>query len=239
MPNDYSTSLSSFLPTTRQLEKRAERASVIEFLDALARTTTWIKFLYDLRPTDATSVLLAAAHSKIIELQILVPLGLIHSSYMALRTVVDICTSYTFYYSHPIEWRAICEGRSSWESRATIIEWHVRYTQTFRQVNSSFGLVELLRRDYQTLSSYVHGVPIGGLPNLTGIERISLADSDVNSFTAVAEMVDQNINMLLLSVFHSDVQSMSRKDLKTVTKGIELGRLAKTGIPLPRVKQSV
>ncbi len=235
MPNEYAARLRDFLPTGRELDQRTSRISIERFLGALIRITTWIDFLYALRKEDDTSVLLASAHSKVIELRILAPLALIHSSYMALRTVVDVCTSYTFYYAHPIEWQAICQNRAPWESRGVIVEWHLRYTPTFRQVNSDFSLVESLRQDYQLLSSYVHGVPVGGLPQLTGIKSIPLHDTDLDSFTDVAERVDKNINLMFISVFHTDMISMSREDLKTVTRGIALSKLASTGILLPRV----
>lgn len=235
MPSEYAARLRDFLPAGQELDQRTSGIAVDRFLRALTRITTWIDFLYSLRKEDDTSVLLASAHSKVIELRILTPLALIHSSYMALRTVVDICTSYTFYYAHPIEWQAICQNRASWESRAPIVEWHLRYTPTFRQVNSDFGLVESLRQDYHLLSSYVHGVPVGGLPQLTGVKSIPLSDTDLESFTDVAEKVDKNVNLMFISVFHADMSSMSRKDLKTVTRGISLSKLASTGILLPKV----
>ena len=231
----YATRLVSFLPSREELETFVADPSVEPFLNSLNRTITWIKLLHEKRDQDETSVLLAAAHSKVIEIWILVPLGLLHSSYTALRTVVDICTSYTFYCSHPVEWQAVCEDRAGWESRASIVNWHVRFTPTCREVNNRFGFVDALNRDYEKLSSYVHGVPVTGLPKLKGIERSPVPDQDLRDFIQLAQETDANLNLLLLSVFHLDLPLMSNNDLRAVARGLDRRKLREAGVLLPRV----
>ena len=231
---NYASRLSDFLPTQQDLNDVAISPSTSRLLNAFPRLVMWFRLLNDLRRDDETSVLIASAHSKIIEIWILIPLGLLHSSYTALRTVVDICTSYTFYYSHPIEWSAVCEGRASWERRARIIDWHLNYTRSFREINSIFGLVEALSKDYHTLSSYVHGIPVTGLPTLRGIDRTCVSDSNLDTFIDVAETVDYNLSLLLLSTSHQDMASLSQKDFRTIMRDVSRVKLAKAGISLPR-----
>ena len=206
-----------------------------ELLNSFGRMITWFNLLYRLRRQDETSVLLAAAHSKIIEIWILIPLGLLHSSYSALRTAIDISTSYTFYSSHPIEWAAVSEDRAGWESRSNIVNWHIRYTPTSREINKAFGLVEALDKDYQKLSSYVHGIPMAGLPTLKGIDRNAITDTEIKQLTEIGQKVDSNLNLLFLSVFYQDLATTSRRDLQRVTRGIDRRKLAAAGIILPRV----
>ena len=235
MSTDYAARLSAFLPTQQDLDAFTASSLTDKLLNTFNRMTTWFRLLHGLRSNDETSVLIAAAHSKVIEIWILVPLGLLHSSYTALRTVVDICTSYTFYCSHQIEWLAVCEGRAGWESRANIIEWHVRYTPAFREINRAIGLADALNQDYQRLSSYVHGIPVTGLPTLKGIERTSISDPDLDKFLQTAEKVDYDLNLLFLSLFHQDVSSLSAKEFRAITRGIDRKKLAGAGIVLPRV----
>ena len=195
---------------------------------------TWLKLIYDLRGNDQTSVLVAAAHSKLIEIWILIPLGLIHSSYGSLRTAVDICTSYTFYYSHPVEWAAVCEGRASWQSRSAVVDWHIRHTPFWRELNDAFGLSDRLHRNYRDLSSYVHGVPTEGLPTLRGIERITIPEQEVDKFVQTATKTDFDISLLFLSVFYKDLASLASHDLMTVTAGVDRKKLSTAGIVIPK-----
>ncbi len=234
MTTDYADRLQHFLPTPDKLEAFAGRRSTRRLLKAFSRITTWFRLIQDLRGDQQTSVLISAAHSKIIEIWILVPLGLFHSSYSALRTVVDICTSYTFYSSHPVEWLAICEERAGWESRAQIIDWHIRYTPNCRELNTVFGWAERLNEDYQALSSYVHGIPLAGLPTLDGIVQIELSERDVKTFTSIIERIDYDISLFFLGIFHRDLALLSREDIRTITRGIDHRRLAKAGIVLPK-----
>ena len=235
MIDGYVNRLKGFLPSEQDLSDHAGNPLSKELLNSFGRIITWLNLLYRLRMQDETSVLIAAAHSKIIEIWILVPLGLLHSSYSALRTAIDISTSYTFYSSHPIEWLAVSEERAGWESRSNIVNWHIRYTPTCREINKAFGLAEALDKDYQKLSSYVHGIPMTGLPTLKGIERNAITDTDMKKLTEIAQNVDSNLNLLFLGVFHKDLASASRKDLQTVTKGIDRHKLAAAGVILPRV----
>ena len=147
---------------------------------------------------------------------------------------MDICTSYTFYYFHPIEWVAVCEERASWEGRRSIIDWHISYTPEFREVSRSFGLAEALDQDYQSLSSYVHGIPIAGLPTLRGIERSRISDESLDKFISVANRVDRNLNLLYLSVAHQHMATLSQADFRTIMRGIDRGRLAEAGVVVSR-----
>ena len=235
MSSDYASRLAEFLPTQEELEFFVGQSGANRLLNAFARITTWFRALNDVLDEHQTSVLLSAAHSKVIETWILVPLGLLHTSYTALRTVVDISTSYTFYCSHPAEWLAVCEGRSGWEARANIVDWHVHYTPYFREVNRVFGLGQGLNDDYQKLSSYVHGIPVAGLPTLKGIQRTRVSDEDLGEFITLAEVVDKNLSLLFLGVFHPHLVAVSTRDFRVITDGIDRRKLAETGIILPRV----
>ena len=234
MSSVYETRLADFLPTHQDLNEFAADSFVADVLGAFDRSTTWLKLIYGLRRDEETSVLLAAAHSKLIEIWILLPLGLAHSSYAALRTFVDICTSYTFYCSHAAEWSAVCEDRANWEGRADIVKWHISYTRNFRQVNKAFGLSKKLEDDYRELSSYVHGIPVGGLPKLKGIGRTHLLYQDLDQFVQIAKATDDDINLLFLSVFHQDLALLSEEDYRTITAGIDLRKLGGAGIVIPR-----
>ena len=227
--------LKGFLPSEQDLSDYGANPLSQELLNSFRRMISWFSLLYRIRRQDETSVLLAAAHSKIIEIWILVPLGLLHSSYSALRTAIDISTSYTFYSSHPMEWMAVSEDRAGWESRSNIVNWHIRYTPTCREINKSFGLVEALDKDYQELSSYVHGIPMSGLPTLKGIDRNVIADTEIKRLIEIGQKVDSNLNLLYLSVFHQDLATAPRRELQTATRGIDRRRLTSAGIILPRV----
>ena len=237
MNSEYTSRLISFMPTQQELATFAEKPQIEVILNAFNRMTTWFGLLHDIRRQQQTLALLAAAHSKIIEIWVLVPLGLFHSSYTALRTVVDICTSYTYYCSHPVEWTAVCaacEDRAGWESRADTVDWHIHFTPTFREVNRAFGLAESLNRGYQELSAYVHGIPVSGLPTLREIQRMDITDEDLDKFAELAQKTDADLNLLFLSVFHQDLAALSTTDYRLITRGIDRQKLATAGIVLSR-----
>ncbi len=234
MSPGYASRVASFLPDQGDLDRFESRPPAKRLLKSFDRLRVWFHLLYVPEGGDEVASLLASAHSKVIEIWILMPLGLIHSSYAALRTIVDICTSYSFYSSHPIEWRAVCDGRAQWEGRQRIVDWHVKHTRHFSEINSQFGLVEALACDYRKLSNYVHAIPVAGLPTLKSIDRTELSNADLVRFVEVAESVDYNLSLLFLGIAHSRVSSLSRKDYKTVIKGLDRSKLAKAGIALSR-----
>ena len=235
MNTDYVQRLESFLPTAKELKEFSASASTFRILNALARMRAWFRLLVDLRGDQDTSVLLSAAHSKVIEIWILVPLGLLHSSYAALRTIADICTSYSFYVSHPVEWLAVCEGRVGWKGRASTIKWHIRHTPTCREMNDNFDWAKQLDDDYRMLSSYVHGVPVAGLPTLRGIERTIIPEPDMDKFNKMVERLDYDLSLFFTCVFHKDLATVSTKDLRTIMNGIDYNKLSASGIVLPKV----
>ena len=235
MSSEYATQLDSFILKSQELQDFSNSELAQRLLVAFNRIIIWLRTLHDLRGDEKPSVLLASAHSKLIEIWVLVPFGLLHSAFTSLRTVMDICTSYTFYCSHPIEWEAICDGIAPWEGRAVIVDWHVHYTPCFREINTKFGLSDILNREYKVLSSYVHCIPLTGLPTMTSLKRTPASDKLLENFITIAETVDYDLNLLMLSVFHQIVPQLSTTDFKTIIKGISRKKLAAAGIILPRV----
>ena len=235
MTNQYAARLSEFLPSEQDLLVFAESSTSEALLSSFSRMTTWFNLLSDTHGNDQTIVLISAAHAKIIEIWILAPLGLIHSAYTALRTFVDICTSYTFYCSHPVEWTAVCENRANWEGRANIIDWNVNFTPTCREINRGFQLADTLDRNYRQLSSYIHGIPISGLPTLRGINKPIIPPKDLDNLVRLANETDEIMNLLFLSVFHRELSSLSTTDYRTITRGLDRRKLGVAGIHLPRV----
>ncbi|MCI0564495.1 MAG: hypothetical protein MN733_38990 [Nitrososphaera sp.] len=234
MNTSYGTKLKDFIPDQNEIEEFAESALSKRLISSFPRLLTWIGILNELKGNEQAGILLASAHSKIIEIWALVPLGLIHSAYTCLRTVVDICTGYSFYSSHNVEWNAVCDGRGDWEGRGNIIEWHTQFTPRFRDMNKEFGLVDQLNVDYKALSAFVHGVPLHGLPTMISLERKLLPDKDIKSLIEFMERVDVNLNLMFLTVFFDLTASLSTSNLRTITRGISRPKLARAGLALPR-----
>ena len=101
-------------------------------------------------------------------------------------------------------------------------------------MNDNFGWAKRLNEDYRELSSYVHGVPVAGLPTLRRIERTSIREKDLDKFIKIAKRTDYDLSLFFISVFHEDLVSLSTQDLRTITKGIDFSRLAAAGIVLPK-----
>lgn len=234
MTADYASRIQRFLPDSAYLEDFTGREASVRLQNAFRRSITWFNLLYESNTNVDPSVLIASAHSKVIEIWILIPLGLLHSSYTSLRTIVDICTSYTFYRSHPIEWMSVCEGNAPWIMRGQVNDWHLTYTAIFGEMNRVFGLKERLDKDYHELSNFVHGIPLAGLPTLAGIERAEVSESDLESFIKLSERVDYNLNLLFLSIAHQEVSSLSREDFRSIMASIPRSKLREVGLNLPR-----
>ena len=208
MIDAYQTRLIQFLPTHEDLEVFCTKEIVGDLLMVFDRITVWFRALTDVHDYHRTSIMLSAAHSKIIEIWALIPMGLIHPAYTALRTIVDICTSYTYYTTHPIEWAAVCDGKADWESRGGIVKWHIQYTPSFSEINKVFGLGASLDEDYRDLSSFVHGIPLRGLPTLSAIERTHISDQDLQRFIQLADKTISHLNLMFISVFHEYLVSL-------------------------------
>lgn len=167
----YAEELASFLPSHKSLEAFANSEPGQQLIHSFDRSLIWLGLLRRTYGGSSGQVLLDSAHSKIIELWALVPLKLLHSASGALRTLMDLVFSYSFYVSHPKEWNAVCAGQSSWEGRARILEWHIQFTPCFREYNKKFGIQQALDRDYEELSCFIHGIPTQGLPTMQSLKR--------------------------------------------------------------------
>lgn len=88
---------------------------------------------------------------------------------------------------------------------------------------------------YHELSLYVHGIPLTGLPRLESIARIEISSGVMRKFIDVARSVDEELNLLLLGVFHEFAYLLATGDYSTVMGGIDKSKLAKSGIYLPSI----
>ncbi len=234
MIDQFAAKFNEFLPTEPDVASFAREPSFVRYLDAFKRVPIWCHFLRQIYADEDTSVLLSAANSKIIESSVLLPISLLHCAYVSLRTALDICVSYTFYKSHPVEWRAICTNRGTWLNRSEIFGWHSKYTAEFKPMNGQFGFANSLESTYRELSAYVHGIPVGGLPTLKRIEKSRIPNHQLIALVELAEKMDRDLSLLFLTVFHSDAVVLSHRDLRTIFRGIDRTKLAAAGIRVPR-----
>ena len=79
MNSNYASRLCGFLPAKSDLNDFELRPATNRLLGAFDRLVIWFNLLHGLHSDDEVSVLLASAHSKIVEIWILMPLGLIPS----------------------------------------------------------------------------------------------------------------------------------------------------------------
>lgn len=70
---------------------------------------------------------------------------------------------------------------------------------------------------------------------MTGLQRVPTTNDTLRDFVAIAEKVDANLNLLMLSVFHEVVPQMSGNDSKAIISGINNQKQAAAGISLPKV----
>ncbi|MGA9049018.1 MAG: hypothetical protein WB588_08495 [Dehalococcoidia bacterium] len=231
----YKDELANFLPSQKSLEVFADSDIGKQLLHSFDRCLIWLKLLQLTYNEQSGEVLLFAAHSKIVELWVLVPLRLLHPAFSSLRTMMDIVFSYSYYVYHPKEWDSICLGENNWEGRAGILDWHIQFSPHFQEYNKGFGIRLTLDKLHEELSHFIHGIPIEGLPTMLSLDRAELEKTDITPVVELAARVDNGLNTFLIGVFHSLLPTLSQAEYKSVLAGIDKAKLADCGITLPSV----
>ena len=232
MTTNYEESLKRFRPTPKELTAFAASPQARRLQSAFERLLIWRGFLDRVRPNVEARVLLAAAHSKAVEIWVLIPFGLEHSAYASLRSLMDAVVAYTYYHTHPVEWAAVCHNDAQWESRTDVVAFHIRFTPRFREFNKEFGLGNRMSQDYRQLSRFVHCIAPHGLPSLTKLGRHTIPSQRLESFLDLAERTCSLLNLLLIAVFHEHLSEMAGEDYRVVMKAVPAGKLRKCDISL-------
>ena len=223
----------NFLPTPASMESFAKSKAGKQLIDNFQRSLIWVSLLQRTYKGQPGEVLLASAHSQIIEIWALVPLKLVHSASGSFRTLMDLLFSYSYYLSHPKEWSAVCLKGKNCEGRASIIDWHLRFTPFFEEYNKQFGTRATLDGLQEELSCLIHGIPGEGLPMMGSLDRQELDKTDVTEVIDLAARVDDAMNSFLVGVFHTLLPVLSEQEYKLVLAGIDKGKLAACGIVVP------
>lgn len=226
---DYGEKLYKFLPTEKDITKFGESDEAESLIKSFEKTLIWIKLL-SIKKNVCCEVLLPSLHSKIIEFWILVPMGLLHSAYSSLRTMIDISAAYSFYITHPMEWNALCRGKIDWEGRESIIRWHVSHTPTFSEYNESFGIQDQLLNRYRDLSMYIHAIPISGLPMLRSLDKVEISDEELKGIIEEAQNVDKCINDLYIPIFYKSLYILDPIEKDIILSGLDKKKLTKADI---------
>jgi len=229
----YKNELIKFIPSQNSLEVFATSEPGQQLIHSLDRTLIWLSLFQKTYKGQPGVILLASAHSKIIELWVLVPLRLLHSASGSLRTILDMIFSYSFYVYHSKEWNAILSGRSGWEGRMNVFNWHLRFTPCFQEYSEKFGIGPMMDDLYRDLSGFIHGIPTQGLPTMQSLDRNELDKIDITPVIQLAQRVDNCLNLFLVGAFHSLLPILSPSDYKIVLAQIDKSKLANCGIIIP------
>lgn len=226
---DYGEKLYKFLPTEKDITKFGKSDEAESLIKSFEKTLIWIKLL-SIKKNVCCEVLLPSLHSKIIEFWILVPMGLLHSAYSSLRTMIDISAAYSFYITHPMEWNALCRGKIDWEGRESIIKWHIHHTPTFKEYNESFGIQDKLLNHYRDLSMYIHAIPIKGLPMLRSLDKVEISERELKGIIESAQNVDKCINELYIPIFYKTLHILDATEKDVILLGLDKKKLITAGI---------
>ncbi len=231
--SQYAQELTRFVPKPEDLKKFAESDQGTRLVGGFDHCLLWTRLLGDTYAGYPGEVLLHAAHSKILEMWALVPLGLLHSACGCLRTIIDLAIGFSYYVFHGKEWYAVCASRSDWMGRAAILEWHIDFTARFRQYNKAFGVSQYLDEDYRILSNFIHGVPPQGLPTMKSLSQHSCSQEDIERVIDLVTRVDGHINLFLVGVFPDIIVSLSPDEYRLALSGLDRRKLAACGLTLP------
>lgn len=233
MTTAYQARLRAFEDGAKHASRFGARPSASRLLRSFRRALIWKRTLAEIHAAAPQSVLLHAGHAKIVEFWMLVPIGLDHAAYACLRTMYDSFQAFGYYLHHPAEWESVCRGNSDWMMRSELVNYYRDYAPHFRTFDQQFGYRALSAENYWKLSSFVHSIPVTGLPSPHPLDGKPVSPGKLDALVAMAEAVDEDLNLLFIALFHRHMVAMGSSDYRTVAQGVSRPKFTEAGIHLP------
>lgn len=222
--------LNRLLPQAADLTAALSQADVQDLTAAFDRTRLWCRYLVDHYADEDASAVLHALYSSMTEVCILAPLGLYNAAYAALRRILDLAISFSYYVSHPVELHTVVSTGNSWVGRSGALEWHMEFTPNFRAAADALNVMAAWKEEYSKLSLFVHSIPGPSWKSLRDMKPWTFSAAKYNAVVEEAIVVDGLINKLWLAVFTRDMAGMNAADAKKVTANLDKAKLRAAGL---------
>ena len=102
----------------------------------------------------------------------LTSLALYKPAASAMRSMLESALYYTYFRTHPVELATLVRDQDFFMERREVVEYHLRHTPDFRQLQLRFSLLESMKRWYRDVSVIVHGQIPGGWVEHTALAEI-------------------------------------------------------------------
>lgn len=118
-----------------------------------------------------------------------------------MRIAIDNVLAWTYYESHPVEFRTSMKNPSYWVTIEDIHQFHIRHSWDERIRIAELGVWSDIKGLYSELSAYVHGQNANTMSLLESFSSFTLDDQQLEDVVRIGARMDEAIAKLLASLY--------------------------------------
>lgn len=215
----YSDALDLYLTNINDFKAFAISKSGSELENAFLKTICWCKGLCELYPRNPARLHLVSAWGEVINILALVPLCFYRQSYNSMRLLIEEILAWSFFESHPIEFKTSIKSSDYWVGREEIFKFHKQHTwQNYRNIEK-MGIWANINRLYSQLSRYMHAQTFTGDAMVNSFESFKYDAQKVKDLIKLAAELDNSLSKYLGSMYQDAFSQFPPDYQKTIISG--------------------
>lgn len=199
--DDYISAVKTLSENIGDLERFASSSRGKELEVAFLKTICWCQGLSQVYKSNPAKIHLAGAWSEIVNILALVPLCFYRPSIISLRVVLDEILAWSFYESHPVEFRTSLKDTSYFVRKSEVHDFHKTHSWQEDIALEKLGIWSNMNGLYSELSRYIHAQTIETMSLAESFADIVVDDEKVAVVISLARKTDETIAKFLGSLY--------------------------------------
>lgn len=183
------------------------------------KTICWCQGLSKVYKTNPARIHLAGAWSEVVNILALVPLCFYRQSIISMRTILDEVLAWSYYESHPVEFRTSIRDPGYWVGKDYIYEFHRTHSWGKNVQVEGLGLWSNINGLYKELSRFIHAQTHAHMSLVESFDGFVKDIKKIREVIKIAQQTDEAVAKLLGSLYQDDFMQFSPQLQRAIVKG--------------------
>ena len=213
----YSEAIELLFREKAELQKFAQSKQEVKLPSSFHKTLCWCAGLSEVFKENPARIHLAGVRSEVVNILALLPFYFYRQSLICLRIILDEVLAFSYFESHPKEFKTLLSDSDFYISKKNIYEFHKVH---------SWGNINLeqlhvwggIESQYKELSRIIHAQTPNHISITTSFHSFKYEKKELDSVIQMVEKNDEAISVFFASIYHEEFNEFTDDFKKTIIK---------------------
>jgi hypothetical protein len=217
LKKSYSEAVESLFRKKTELKKFAQSKLSVKLASSFDKTLCWCVGLSGVFKETQARIHLSGIRSEVVNVLALVPFYFYRQSLICLRIILDEVLAFSYFESHPKEFKTLLRDPDFYVSKKNIYEFHKIHS--WDNINSEqLSAWSRIESQYRELSRIIHAQTPEYISLTTSFQSFKYSEDKMDSVLQMAKKNDEAVSIFFASIYRDEFNEFRPEFKKAIIK---------------------